>query len=239
MRRVRTPCKDGRVDETPELDDAAVLWSAPPALDPTERAERPVLVLLHGYGSEEGDLFGLVPYLPDEFVVAAVRAPLTPPFPTPGWSWFPIEGLQTQDAGAVTAAAEALLAWLDRAVDAAASVGLLGFSQGAVIALQALRLRPERFAFVVNLAGFVADGSLPTDEVLAGIRPPVFWGRGARDDVIPPARVAHTIEWLPRFVELSGRVYPGLSHSVSEDELADVRAFLDKQLAALPADPGP
>lgn len=98
------------MNETPELDDAAVLWSAPPALDPTERAERPVLVLLHGYGSEEGDLFGLVPFLPDEFVMAAVRAPLTPPFPAPGWSWFPIEGLQAQDAGAVTAAADALLA---------------------------------------------------------------------------------------------------------------------------------
>lgn len=211
------------------LDDSAVLWSAPPA----ERAGRPVLVLLHGYGSHEGDLFGLVPYLPDAFVVAAVRAPLTPPFPAPGWSWFPIEGLHARSSEAVTAAAEAFLTWLDEATDAAAPVGLLGFSQGSVIALQALRLRPERIAFVVNLAGFVADGELPTDAALAELRPPVFWGRGARDEVIPPERVAHTIEWLPGFVELSGRVYPGLTHSVSEEELADVRAFLDKRLAAI------
>lgn len=113
--------------------------------------------------------------------------------------------------------------------------GLLGFSQGSVIALQALRLDPSRFAFVVNLAGFVADGDLPTDGELAELRPPVFWGRGARDEVIPAARVAHTIDWLPRHVELSGRVYPGLTHSVSEEELADVVAFLGKQLDALPA----
>lgn len=216
-------------DGNPRIDDAAVLWSAPP----DERAGRPVLVLLHGYGSEERDLFSLVPHLPDAFVFAAVRAPLTPPFPTPGWSWFPIEGLHSRDAAAATAAAAGLLAWIDRTLDAATPVGLLGFSQGAVIALQALRLRPERFAFAVNLAGFVADGGLATDAELARLRPPVFWGRGARDEVIPPERIAHTTEWLPRFVELSGRVYPGLAHSVSEEELSDVVAFLRQRLADL------
>ncbi len=210
------------------LDDDAVLWSAPPA----ERAGRPLLVLLHGYGSHERDLFGLVPFLGDAFVVAAVRAPLVPPFPAPGYSWFPIEGLYARDGGAVTAGAEALLRWLDQATDAE-TIGLLGFSQGAVIALQALRLQPERFAFVVDLAGFVAPDPLPTDALLAEVRPPVFWGRGARDEVIPEDRIVHAIDWLPRFVELSGRVYPGLTHSVSEEELDDVRTFLDKQLEAL------
>uniref|UniRef100_UPI003F7437F0 hypothetical protein n=1 Tax=Enterococcus faecium TaxID=1352 RepID=UPI003F7437F0 len=57
----------------PVIDDDAVLWSAAPA----ERAGRPLLVLLHGYGSNERDLFGLVPHLPAEFVFAALRAPLT------------------------------------------------------------------------------------------------------------------------------------------------------------------
>lgn len=213
----------------PDLDDAAVRWSAAPA----ERAGRPLLVLLHGYGSHEGDLFGLVPYLPPEFVVASVRAPLAPPFPSPGWSWYPIEGLQIRDPAAVTAAAEAFVAWLDRAAGAETPVGLLGFSQGGSISLQAMRVRPERFAFAVNLSGFVAEGELPGDAALAARRPPVFWGRGALDDVIPPALVAHSVEWLPAHVELSGRVYPGLGHSVSEPELADVRTFLDRQLEAL------
>ncbi len=215
--------------EIPDLDAEAVLWSAPPG----ERAGRPLLVLLHGYGSEERDLFGLAPHLPAEFVVAAVRAPLSPPFPTPGWSWYPIEGLRGRAPGAATAATERFLAWLDTATDAAAPVGLLGFSQGAVISMQSLRLRPERFAFAVNLAGFVDGDPLPTDSALAAVRPPVFWGRGARDEVIPADRVAHTVEWLPAHVDLSGRVYPGLTHSVSQEELDDVRAFLDLQLERL------
>lgn len=210
----------------PLLDDEAVLWSAPPA----ERAGRPLLVLLHGYGANEDDLFALQPFLPDDFVVAAVRAPLTPPFPAPGWSWFPIEGLHARNPASATASTEALFAWLDRVTSRTTPVGLLGFSQGGVIALHALRLQPERFAFAVNLAGFAIEGNLPGDAALAARRPPVFWGRGANDEVIPAERVAHTTEWLPGFVELTGRVYPGLTHSISEEELADVRAFLDRQL---------
>ncbi|WP_299091040.1 alpha/beta hydrolase [uncultured Microbacterium sp.] len=214
--------------EVPLLDADAVRWSVPP----DERAGRPLLVLLHGYGSHEGDLFALAPFLPEEFVVAAVRAPLSPPFPTPGWSWFPIEGLHARRGDAATAAAERLIEWLDTQSDAA-TIGLLGFSQGAVIALQALRLHPTRFAFAVTLAGFVADEPLPTDAALAAVRPPVFWGRGARDEVIPEERIAHTSQWLPGHVDLSGRVYPGLAHSVSQDELDDVTLFLRQRLAAI------
>jgi phospholipase/carboxylesterase len=214
------------------LDPAAVLWSRAPA----ELAGRHLLVLLHGYGSDERDLFGLVPYLPEAFVVASVAAPLSPPWPMPGRSWYPIEGLDGRDASHVTAAGDALIAWVEAHAGAAASVGLLGFSQGAAVSLQALRLAPERFAFAVNLSGYATPGALPRDAELAERRPPVFWGRGTRDDVIPEPLVAHTVEWLPAHADLSGRVYAGLTHSVSEAELDDVRVFLAKQLENLDAD---
>jgi phospholipase/carboxylesterase len=217
--------------ETPHLDPDLVLWSAEPA-------GRPLLVLLHGYGADERDLFGLTPYLPDAFAVAAVRAPLSPPWPSPGYSWYPIEGLDGRDGRKTTDAATRLLHWLDVVAPAPAVVGLLGFSQGAAVALQTMRLEPERFAFAVNLSGYATPGDLPGDEALAERRPPVFWGRGTRDDVIPEFLVLHTTDWLPRHSDLSGRVYQGLTHSVSEQELADVRAFLDKQLEALEASDG-
>ncbi|KAA9107874.1 alpha/beta hydrolase [Microbacterium rhizomatis] len=212
----------------PELAADVVLWSA----EESERGDRPLLVLLHGYGADERDLFALVPYLPAGFVVAAPRAPLAPPWPAPGYSWYPIEGLQSRDARSTTDAASALIAWLDLVAGDASAVGLLGFSQGAAVAIQALRLEPERFAFVVNLSGYATPGTLPRDPELVERKPPVFWGRGTRDDVIPAALVAHTTDWLPEHAELSGRVYPGLTHSVSEAELDDVRAFLEKQLEA-------
>jgi phospholipase/carboxylesterase len=210
---------------TPALDPSLALWSGEPD-------GRPLLVLLHGYGADERDLFALVPHLPSEFAVAAVRAPLTPPFPTPGFSWYAIEGLGGRDPEGVTRGAERLIEWVDAHASGAASIGLLGFSQGGAVALQSLRLRPERFEFAVNLSGYATPGPLPGDAVLAVRRPPVFWGRGARDEVIPPPLIAHTTEWLPSHADLSCRVYAGLTHSVSEPELADVREFLRARLDA-------
>lgn len=215
------------------LDPAAVVWSTPVA----ERAGRPLVVLLHGYGSDERDLFGLVPHLPPEYVYAAVRAPLAPPWPAPGYSWYPIEGLDGRDTGTITAAAEAVGTWLDTVTADFVSegnshplVGLLGFSQGAAIALQALRLRPEGYSFALNLSGYAAGGELPGDAALAASRPPVFWGRGSLDEVIPAPLIAHTMTWLPEHATLSGRVYAGMGHSVSADELDDIVTFLTKQL---------
>ncbi|MDQ1123395.1 alpha/beta hydrolase [Microbacterium trichothecenolyticum] len=210
----------------PCLDPSVVRWSVPAA----ERGGRPVLLLLHGYGSDEHDLFGLVPYLPDGFVIASVRAPLAPPWPMPGASWYPIEGLDGRDPREITRAAHAVLAFVQDAVGPA-PVGLLGFSQGGAVALQTLRADPDAVSFAVVLAGYAPGGEMPGDAVLAERRPPVFWGRGAADDVIPAHAVDQTAQWLPGHSRLSGRVYPGLTHSISQDELDDVRAFLDARLA--------
>jgi len=211
------------------LDADAVLWSA----DPQALAGRHLLLLLHGYGADEHDLYPLRAYLPEDLVVASLAAPLAPPWPAPGRSWYPIEGLDSRDPSHVTRAAEAVIAWVDAHAAPAASIGLLGFSQGGAVSLQAMRLDPARFAFAVNLSGYVTPGELPRDAELAQLRPPVFWGRGTNDDVIPEFLVEHTTQWLPERADLSGRVYQGLTHSVSEAELADVRTFLDKRLEDL------
>ncbi|MGZ0711824.1 alpha/beta hydrolase (plasmid) [Coraliomargarita sp. W4R53] len=207
------------------LNADAVLWS----IDREALDGRDLLLVLHGYGADEHDLFGLRAYFPDDLAVASLAAPLTPPWPAPGRSWYPIEGLGGRDADATTAAAEAVLAWADEHAQGAASIGLLGFSQGGAVSLQTLRLAPERIDYVINLSGYVTPGSLPRDAELEELKPAVFWGRGTHDEVIPEPLVTHTTQWLPPHVELSGRVYQGLAHSVSEPELADVRIFIDKQ----------
>lgn len=214
----------GRMKDVMEIDDAATRWSTD---DPTGR---PLLVLLHGYGSDEDDLFGLVRFLPDAFAVASVAAPLTPPWPLPGRSWYPIDGLDGRDPSHITAAAEALVRWLEPLATQAPSVALLGFSQGAAVSLQALRIAPDLVGTVVALSGYASTGDLPLDAQLAQSRPPVFWGRGTHDDIIGAHLLQHTTEWLPGHSTLTGRVYPGLTHSISEDELLDVRRFLDTWL---------
>ena len=207
------------------IDDEAVLWSA----SPSDRAGRPILVLLHGYNSHEGDLFGLAPYLPLEPAIASLRAPVQTGY---GHAWFPllVEGEELALEGA-DAATTAIVEWLDR-VAPDASVGLLGFSQGGTMALELLRRLPDRFAFAVSLAGFALPGRREGDERMSHLAPPVFWGRGTDDEVIPASFVARTQAWLPAHSELDARIYEGLGHSVSERELADVTAFLRARYAA-------
>jgi phospholipase/carboxylesterase len=219
--------QDERVNDAIRIDAAATQWSHPEQ----ERSDKPLLVLLHGYGADEHDLFGLVPYLPAELVVASVAAPLTPPWPMPGRSWYDIDDLTTRDPAVITVAAQALHSWLDETVPDATKVALLGFSQGAAVSLQAMRLSPTRFSAVVALSGYAPQGSLPGDIELRELRPPVFWGRGSLDEVIPMHHIDHTAQWLPDHSELSGRVYPGLGHGISEPELDDIRVFLEKWLS--------
>jgi phospholipase/carboxylesterase len=199
------------------LPTDAIMWSTPEA----ERAGRPLIVLLHGYGSHEGDLFALSPALPLGATIASLRAPI----PTgPGFAWWEVRDLGAPDVEAVDAAASTILGWLDT-IDAT-SISLLGFSQGGAMALQLLRLAPDRFASAVNLAGFVVPGDHHGDAELARVRPPVFWGRGTEDTVIPDAAVERTEAWLPKHADATIRIYEGLGHAVSTPELSDLVAFL-------------
>ena len=201
------------------LDTSAIIWSAPER----ERAGRPLLVLMHGYGSHEGDLFGMSPGLPLAPVVASLRAPLAE---NGGWAWWSRADSPTGNppADRVDAAADAVVEWLDSLEYT--SVSLIGFSQGGALALQLLRHAPERFTATVAIAGFVASGDHPGDAELARVRPPVFWGRGTDDRMIPADAVARTAEWLPEHADATIRIYEDLGHSISAPMLIDFVTFL-------------
>lgn len=203
-----------------QLDASVIQWSTPER----ERSGRPLIVLLHGYGSHEGDLFALAPALPLGAVVASLRAPMSE---SGGFAWFSrIDSPSGNPARErVDAGAQAVLDWLDT-LGEHPSVTLIGFSQGAAISLQALRLAPERFAAVVALSGFVAPGEHPGDAALASVRPRVFWGRGDADPMFSPEVIERSEAWLDAHTTPEKRVYPGLAHNISQEELRDLVGFI-------------
>lgn len=213
------------MDDALRIDPDLTQWK------PGDRAGLPLLVLLHGYGADEHDLFGLLPYLPDEMAVAALAAPLRPPHPAPGRSWFPLETLG-RSAEAVNPAARAVLRWLDTEAADAPSVALLGFSQGATVSLQAMRLAPDRFDAVLALSSILSPGELPGDARLRERRPPVFWGMGTHDHIFGPPTLGPTSQWLPEHSTLTARTYQGMGHGISQEELVDVRTFLEEWLSS-------
>ncbi|MGG7306606.1 alpha/beta hydrolase [Curtobacterium sp. AB451] len=205
------------------IDRDAVQWTR----DPSERVGTPLLVALHGVGSNERDLLGLAPALPPSWTVASLRAPM--PFGQ-GWSWYPLGTPGSPAPGPVDESAAEVLAWIDSVAAEHPRIGLLGFSQGGSMALQLLRARPAAFAFAVSLSGFVVPGESgvtdPRDEAVAAVRPRVFLGHGDLDPVIPGEATARTQAWAAAHTAVTDRTYAGLPHAVSAAELADVAAFI-------------
>ncbi|WP_448631546.1 alpha/beta hydrolase [Cellulomonas soli] len=194
----------------------------------TPGQRRPLLLLLHGYGSSERDLPGLVDHLPAGLDWASLRAPLA--LPQGGYAWVPITVPGRPDAHATAQAADAVLAWVDEHVPDDVPVVPLGFSQGGLLATQLLRHAPARFAAAVVLSGFVLEGPLPGDAELARRRPPVYFGHGDADRVITAEATARTSAWLPGHTTPSDREHPGLGHGIAAGELAEVAAFLRSAL---------
>lgn len=219
----------------PAIDSTAVRWSVPRDEVARALAERPLLIMMHGYGSNEGDLFSLAQYLPEQFVVAALRAPLSS---GPGFAWFhlefdPIANKLKRDVHEVNAATSSLLAWLDeldREVGGLGSISLLGFSQGGVMMSQLLRHAPERFDAGVLLSGFIVEDTTPgaaeRDQALADVSPPVFWGRDTEDPVISQELVDLTRRWLPAHTDLTTKLYSHIGHGISLEEVEDINVFL-------------
>lgn len=190
----------------------------------------PVVVFLHGYGSDERDLAGLAPYLPAGLAWASVRAPLR--HPAMGYAWYSLDSEESWAARApIDDATGALWSWVDDVLAADAPLIPVGFSQGGVMASQLLRTRPQRVAAAAILSGYVVPSPQSADAELAESPRPVFWGRGTADAVIPPHAVDATGAYLPGHSVLVERVYRGLPHSVSEEELADLATFLKHAVA--------
>lgn len=208
------------MSETHAIDAEAVRWRE--AAGGREGSE--LLVVMHGLGSNEHDLLGLAPLLGDRATIASLRAPL--PYGG-GWAWFGAGGQASTDQSLIDASARGVLDWLDTLGDTFSRVGLLGFSQGGAMSLQLLRLAPERFAYAVQLSGFVAAGGHEGDAVLAAAEPriPAFQAIGTMDPVIEPAATARTTEWMARHLDVESHAYP-MAHQVTQPEIDDVVAFL-------------
>jgi phospholipase/carboxylesterase len=204
----------------PTVSPDQVWWSAPA----DQREGRPLLVLLHGHGMDEQMGAGVRDRLPPELVLASIRGPLRV---RNGYGWFPLDASLRLEQ--VDEAAHRVVRWVALQTRHP-SVGVLGFSQGSSIGLQAMRLDPDLFAYGVVLSGFAAPLPVAGDAELRRRLPPVFSGRGDADPLVPAPLVTLTDQWLADHTTLTRRVYRGLGHDVSPAEIEDLTAFLRAQL---------
>ena len=176
------------------------------------------LILVHGRGASAADIASLAPELGWKGEVAAPQAP--------GRTWYPHSFLAPIEANQPYL--DRSLAQLDALAQTDEPVALLGFSQGACLVLEYVARHPRRYAAVMGLTGGLIR-PVPSPGSLEGT--PVFLGSGDPDPHVPYSRVQETAAVLERMgATVEMRRYPGLPHTINQDELDACRALL-KEIA--------
>lgn len=188
---------------------------------------KPVYLFLHGYGSNEDDLPGLLEYLPKLSYVSP-RAPLT--LQAGSYAWAPITLPGNPVAAPVEAATDDLWNWIDENVQIGSLIIPFGFSQGGMMATQLLRTRPERVLATVVLSGFTLGYPQPADATLKEELPPLIYCYGLDDSVISQEAVQRTTDWVKSHTTATVKSYYRLGHSVDGRVMEDVAEFLSKVL---------
>ena len=187
---------------------------------------RAAVVMLHGRGGTAEDILTLVPMLGTDDV--AYLAPQAA-----GGTWYPfgfMSPIERNEPGITSAmnTVGRLIAQIELDGVDPAQTYLLGFSQGACLATEYVARHARRFGGVAGLSGGLI-GPEGTSRDYAGSLDgtPVFLGCSDVDGHIPAERVRETAEVLRRLgADVTMRLYPGMGHTINEDELAAVQAML-------------
>ena len=204
-------------------------------LPPQQPGLARTLVLLHGYGADEHDLLPLAHALDPRLCAVSLQAPLS--MGGGARSWYSLRqdgrGLTFDAAEAAEAARLAGLA-IEEIARASPKPFLLGFSQGASIALAVALARPQLVAGVLSLSGVpprMEPEQLAAPAALRGF--PVFAAHGTEDPILPIELGRANRAELGRLgCEVTWREYP-MGHMVLPQELDDARAWLQPRLAKL------
>ncbi len=187
-----------------------------------------VVIMLHGRGAGPHNILDLVPHI--------ARPGLTYLAPTAAdRTWYPlgfmsaIEENEPKLSSALKCVG-ALVAEVEQSGVTPDRIVLLGFSQGGCLAGEYARRHPRRYGGVAMLSGgLVGPPGIAgqTDGSFDGT--PIFLGCSDRDPHVPKSRVDESAAVFERMAaHVTLRIYPGMGHLVSPDEVAEVQTLLDR-----------
>lgn len=197
--------------------------------------KNPLLLLIHGYGSNEEDLFSFATELPDHYYVISVQAPYqVPPY---GFAWYAItfdaDMNKFSDDTQAIESRDTLVQFIDEVcakypIDKE-NVNLVGFSQGAILSYAVALTYPEKVNKVVALSGYFNPAILnPKTDLSAYKNIKIFGSHGTVDQVIPVEWARKTSEFLkPYNISFEYNEYP-VGHGVAPKNFFDFKEFLLK-----------
>ena len=184
------------------------------------------LVMLHGRGDSAEGILALADVL--DVAGYTLLAPQAS-----GYQWYPqtfLAPLEQNEPWLSSALAkvESVLARIKASGVPAERTALLGFSQGACLALEYAARHAQRYGAIIGLSGgLIGPDGAPRDYSGSLAGTPVFLGCSDIDPHIPAARVRETATVLERLgADVTMRLYPGLGHTVNQDEIDEVNGLL-------------
>ena len=199
-------------------------------------ANPPLLLLLHGLGSNEKDLFSFAQYLDPKLLVISARAPIN--IGADRYSWFGLSSSPegwTYDIADVNKVSEDLMIYIDQIskthnVDNS-KIFIGGFSQGAILSLATGLPNSGKIAGIVCLSGRLYPELKPELSSIKNFNGlELFISHGTQDKVLPYSDIESDVEYL-KGLGLSPTVkYYEAAHTISRDNFRDIVAWLSVNL---------
>ncbi|WP_158977730.1 alpha/beta hydrolase [Cellulophaga sp. L1A9] len=195
----------------------------------------PVLFMLHGYGSNEEDLFSFAAELPEEYFIISVRAPY--PLQPSGNAWYAInfdaeKGKWSDDVQAIESR-DKIASFITEACEAyelnTNNVNLLGFSQGTILSYAVALSYPEKISRVIALSGYINENILKEGyekNDFSSLK--IYASHGSVDQVIPVDWASKAPKFLDKLgVENTYEEFP-VGHGVAPQNFFSFKTWLAK-----------
>ncbi len=198
--------------------------------------KNPLLLLLHGYGSNEADLFSFATELPEEYFIISARAPYDMQYGSYAWYAinFDADENKFSDHEQAKVSRDLISGFIDELIETypidANQVSLIGFSQGAILSYAVALSYPEKVQKVVAMSGYlnleiIADDYLKNDFTKLKI----FASHGTVDQVIPVDWARKTPAIVEKLgIQLTYKEYP-IGHGVAPQNFYDFKNWLQEK----------
>ncbi len=195
--------------------------------------KNPLILLLHGYGSNEEDLFSFATELPEEYYIISARAPYDLQYGSYAWYAINFDADQNKfsDHEQAKVSRDIIAGFIDELVANypidETQIALVGFSQGSILSYAVALSYPEKVQKVVAMSGYlnleiVAEDYLKNN--FTNLK--IFASHGTVDQVIPVEWARKTPAILENLgINLTYKEYP-VGHGVAPQNFYDFKNWL-------------
>jgi phospholipase/carboxylesterase len=200
----------------------------------SKTSESPLLLLLHGFGSNESDLHSFANYLPENHYIVSIRAPFK--LPNGGFAWYNISFDEDMNKFNDHEQAKDSINMIINFIEELSNkylidkdkISLLGFSQGTILSYALCLNYPEKFKNIIGFSGYIDEAMINIEsENTDYSKLNLYISHGKDDRVIP-------VDWARKSTEVLKRNKIKYSfnefnsgHTISAENFYDFKNWLE------------